>query len=131
MEFEFEGLDKLQKQLSELVKKYPEAVKQGMIDDGFAIQGKAKRYVAVDTGRLRASISVSWKEGDSGVEPPAESPIKKPTEDFEVRIGTNVQYAIYQELGTCKMPAHPYLRPAFEEEIQNLLKYIKQEIERG
>ena len=29
-----------------------------------------------------------------------------------VRIGTNVRYGIYQELGTRFHPAHPFLRPA-------------------
>jgi len=34
-------------------------------------------------------------------------------EDTEV-IGTNVEYALYQELGTSKMAAHPFLHPAAE-----------------
>lgn len=30
-------------------------------------------------------------------------------------IGSDVVYAIFQEMGTSKMPAHPYLQPSLEE----------------
>lgn len=30
-------------------------------------------------------------------------------------VGTNVEYAVYQEFGTSKMAAQPYLRPAVRE----------------
>lgn len=48
---------------------------------------------AVDTGRLRGSISHA-------------------TSDNEVYIGSNVEYAPYVELGTHKMAARPFLRNA-------------------
>lgn len=60
-------------------------------------EGAAKGHVAVDTGNLRRSIT--HELGGT-----AEHPY--------VRIGTNVRYGIYQELGTQFHPAHPYLRPA-------------------
>ena len=56
----------------------------------------AKQLAPVDTGRLRNSITHQQLD-----------------EDTEV-IGTNVEYAPYQELGTSKMAAHPFLRPAAE-----------------
>lgn len=56
----------------------------------------AKQLAPVDTGNLRNSITHEQLD-----------------EDTEV-IGTNVEYAPYQELGTSKMPAHPFLRPAAE-----------------
>ena len=37
----------------------------------------------------------------------------KPNEG-EARVGPCVDYAAYQEFGTSKMAAHPYLTPAFE-----------------
>lgn len=34
--------------------------------------------------------------------------------DAAAVVGTNVEYAIYQELGTSRMPPQPHLRPAVE-----------------
>lgn len=59
----------------------------------------AKEHVAVDTGNLRRSIT--HELGGRGLEQ-------------YVRIGTNVDYAIFQELGTRHHSAQPFLRPAME-----------------
>ncbi len=59
----------------------------------------AKDHAPVDTGNLRRSIT--HEISGSG-------------EDMFVRIGTNVSYGAFQELGTRFHPAHPYLRPAIE-----------------
>jgi hypothetical protein len=53
----------------------------------------------VRTGRLRASIV--WVPGVDEISP-------------YVDIGSNVEYAIYVEMGTSRMAARPYLRPALE-----------------
>jgi hypothetical protein len=53
----------------------------------------------VRTGRLRASIT--WRPGQDDVSP-------------YVDIGSNVLYAPYVELGTRRMAARPYLRPALQ-----------------
>jgi hypothetical protein len=53
----------------------------------------------VRTGRLRASIT--WRPGVDDVSP-------------YVDIGSNVLYAPYVELGTRRMAARPFLRPALE-----------------
>lgn len=76
----------------------------------------AERYAAemspVDTGRLRASITHSTD-----------------TENTCVYIGTNVEYAIYQEVGTSKMSAanggQGYLRPAISRHIDEYKELIK------
>jgi len=60
----------------------------------------AKRFAPVDTGNLRRSIT--HELGQRGL-------------DRYVRIGTNVNYAAFQELGTRYHAAQPYLRPAIEE----------------
>jgi HK97 gp10 family phage protein len=61
------------------------------------VERVAKRLVAVDTGYLRSSIG--WTlviiEGL-----------------LAALIGSSVTYALAQEAGTWKMPAHPFLRPA-------------------
>ena len=53
---------------------------------------------AVDTGHLMGSITH-----------------KVYKKDLKVRIGTNVEYAPYVELGTYKMPERPFLTTAFIE----------------
>jgi HK97 gp10 family phage protein len=63
----------------------------------FQIQADAKTFAPVDTGALRASIHV---------EPQAERLTRQ--------IADGVEYGIYQELGTYKMAAHPFMVPAVE-----------------
>ena len=63
---------------------------------GGKAESYAKKLAPVDTGNLRNSITHAQED-----------------ENTEV-IGTNVEYAPYQELGTHKMAPHPFLRPAAE-----------------
>jgi len=63
---------------------------------GGVAESYAKKACPVDTGRLRNSITHQQE-----------------SENVEV-IGTNTSYAAYVELGTSKMGARPYLRPAAE-----------------
>lgn len=63
------------------------------------VETEAKRLAPVDTGNLRASINHVSGYGDQG-------PV--------AYVGTDVPYAIYQELGTWKMRAQPFLRPALQ-----------------
>lgn len=42
----------------------------------------------------------------------------------QARIGTNIEYGPYQELGTSRMAAQPYLRPAYDEKRGEALKEI-------
>lgn len=66
---------------------------------GQAGEGVAKQHAPVDTGNLRRSITHEVGKRDG---------------TLFTRIGTNVRYGIYQELGTRYHAAHPYLRPAME-----------------
>ena len=69
------------------------AIERGLEAIGVTAEGYAKEDCPVDTGNLRNSISHAIK-------------------DKEVYIGTNVEYAPYVELGTFKMDARPFLKPA-------------------
>lgn len=62
----------------------------------FEVESQAKTRAPVDTGALRASIHTSRIKSDL----------------FWVSDG--VEYGIYQELGTYKMGAQPFLAPATE-----------------
>lgn len=64
------------------------------------VEATAARLAPVDTGNLRASI------------------VSEVRDDVRDRVagyvGTNVEYAPFQEFGTSRMDAQPFLRPAIE-----------------
>lgn len=61
------------------------------------VQNEARRLCPVDTGRLRSSITHQVRTDPRGV---------------VARVGTNVVYAPFIELGTRFAEAQPFLRPA-------------------
>lgn len=61
------------------------------------VENSAKRLCPVDTGRLRSSITHS---------------IERDSEGLVAFVGTDVNYALYVELGTRHTRAQPFLRPA-------------------
>ena len=64
---------------------------------GYQVQGAARRFAPVDTGRLRSSILVVPGRDSRG---------------YYVEVGTRVAYAPYVEYGTRHSGAQPFLRPA-------------------
>ena len=111
-------LDRIAKQLN--VKR--EAVGRRM---AFQIEKVAKEMSPKDTGALRNSIyTVTQKsDGYSAASSAAKSanpavttaPHPAPTGDVIANVGPCVDYAEYQEFGTSRMAAHPYLTPAVEQ----------------
>lgn len=94
----------------EILEALGEQLGQAMIAIGMTAESNAKQEITkavydtpesksgyVRTGRLRNSISYAVD-----------------TEEPAVYIGSNVEYAPYVELGTSKMRARPYLKPAVE-----------------
>jgi len=123
---------KLQALLGKMIQKYPEATKQGMINVAFMIHEDATWNCPYITGRLRSSLAVAIKDQIVKKNNPKndEDVITPPSEDFEVYIGTRTYYAPFVEFGTRKMPAKPYLRPAFDKNINKLTEEVKKEINR-
>lgn len=80
----------------EFLKALPEQIEQALTAIGLTAESYAKGYCPVDTGRLRNSIT-NAVSGNTAY------------------IGTNVEYAAFVELGTSRMKARPYLRPAATE----------------
>lgn len=76
-----------------------EAIERALEAVGLQAEGYAKMLCPVDTGNLRNSIT--HQQIDKGSE----------------AIGTNVEYAPYVEMGTQKMAAQPYIKPAVENHI--------------
>lgn len=79
----------------EFLKALPEQIEQALTAIGLTAETYAKQECPVDTGRLRNSITNAVRADEKAV-----------------YIGTNVEYAPYIELGTSRMKARPYLRPA-------------------
>ena len=83
--------------------------------EALRIEGYAKEYAPVDTGRLRSSIHSQRALGDP----------------MTWYVGDGVHYGIYVEFGTSKMYAQPFLVPAvyqslpiYEAELQTILARI-------
>lgn len=106
----------------EILEALGEQLGQAMIAIGMAAESNAKQEITkvvydtpesksgyVRTGRLRNSISY-------GVD----------TDEPAVYIGSNVEYAPYVELGTSKMRARPFLKPAAENYAQEYMDLLKQ-----
>lgn len=81
-------------------------LRQGLQIVGQVAETSAKQHAPVDTGNLRRSITHEVNRDIIGL---------------FVRYGTNVEYGIYQELGTRYHPPHPYLRPALQT-VSNMLR---------
>lgn len=83
------------------------ALDKALEESGLYVENAAKQMCPVDTGRLRNSIT-HQKSGE-----------------MSEQIGTNVEYGKYVELGTSKMGAKAYLKPAAqnsESAINNIFK---------
>lgn len=85
------------------IKNMEQAVNMALTASALVVEGQAKALVPVDTGNLRNSITHEVNKQ-------------------EARVGTNVEYAPFVELGTVKMAAQPYLNPALEANKGNIKK---------
>ena len=108
----------------EILEALGEQLGQAMIAIGMTAESNAKQEITkavydtpesksgyVRTGRLRNSISY-------GVD----------TSEPAVYIGSNVEYAPYVELGTSKMQARPFLKPAVENYVEQYKDLLQQAI---
>lgn len=93
---------------SEVSAAFQTALQTALEEIGLVAEGYGKKLCPVDTGRLRGSIT-------HGV-------IK---DEKCAYIGTNVYYGKYVEMGTSRMKAQPYIRPAVlnhRDEYKSILK---------
>jgi len=93
-------------------------VKNSNLELGIQIASQAKVLAPVDFGQLRNSISASSLSetkllNDSNGEK-AEALETTGLKDGEVYVGSNSDHTIFQEYGTIKQPAQPFLRPSAE-----------------
>ena len=92
-----------------------EAVLRALEIIGQVVENSAAGYAPVDTGNLRNSITHEVDDGS-----------------HIVALGTNVEYAPYQELGTSRMKAanggRGFLRPAVEDNMEKIQSIFKEEL---
>ena len=98
----------------EVSKDIKAALLRGLETCGASAERFAKKLAPYDTGNLRNSITHTVDED----EPAA-------------YIGTNVEYAPYQELGTIYMAAQPFLKPAVADHASEYRKIIEDEMKNG
>ena len=82
---------------------------------GLIIEGRAKNMTPIDTGRLAASITTQARDRGTrpkGVGARSYDVIQKPTDPMMTYVGTPVFYGPYQEFGSIRNAAQPFLRPA-------------------
>ena len=124
LQFELKGLEKLQAKLQRVAKM--EEVEHIVEKHGVDMQKKAvtnaskfrghyegrgkNKHFVKPTGATKRSISVNSSKIDR----------------FRYRVAPGTAYAAYVELGTRKMSAQPFIKPAFDEQ----KKLFKDDLER-
>ena len=90
------------------------AIDRALEEIGLAAEGYAKRACPVVTSNLRDSITH----------------VVEGSEDA-VYVGTDVEYAPYVEMGTSRMAAQPFLRPAATEHDRAYRSILRRNLEDG
>ena len=124
LQFELKGLEKLQTKLQRvakmeeverIVEKHGSEMQKKAVTNAskfrghYEGRGKNKHFVK-PTGATKRSISVNSSKIDR----------------FKYRVAPGTAYAAYVELGTRKMSAQPFIKPAFDEQ----KKLFKDDLER-
>ena len=95
--------------LDEIIAKLPGNRDKIIKEAAFHILGEARKRAPVATGALRDNSEVTDGDGYKNIE-------------------FHQEYAAFVELGTWKMAARPFLKPAVEAEAKLLEKRIKEEL---
>ena len=92
-----------------------EGLATGILDTAVNVTAQAKSLAPVafvNGGRLKGSIM--WKAGNKSGGNEGSDTLSESTGKLGAVVGSSVEYAVYQEFGTRKMNAQPFLRPAVE-----------------
>ena len=100
---------RIKSRLPEVQDAVEDAITKALEEIGLTAEGYAKKKCPVDTGRLRNSISHASTEDTAYV-------------------GTNVEYAVYVEMGTVNTKPQPYLRPAVTEHKDTYRAIVKRNL---
>ncbi len=119
-EYSFDGLDELEKQLSEMIEdEYPQEFKKMVVQLAYELQGKVKELTPVSEhgGRLRDG----WEVGN----------IEKRGDEYYIEVYNNVEYAEHIEYGHRTRGGKSFVKGthmmdiALSEVNQRLPRYLK------
>lgn len=99
-----------QSKIPEFNRRLDKAVNKLLANIGTTVAGDATLIAPIDTGNLANSIDYRTDERASSVS-----------------VGTPVEYGIYQELGTSRHRAQPYIVPAFQQTMPKLEEMARKE----
>ena len=116
MAIEIKGLESLMRKLDSMGGNVLDALGKAVEQTTQVAISDAQTNVAVDTGMLRQSIVHG-------------SDVVHNTDSVTGIVGTSVHYAIYQEMGTVKMAAHPFLMPALNANKSTFEQLARKELE--
>ena len=114
MAVEIKGLNSLMSKLDRMGGNVLDALEKATKQTSLAAQADARDNAPVDTGNLKQSIST---EHERSIEAATST------------VYTNVEYGIYQEMGTVKMAAHPYMMPALNANKSTFEHLARKELE--
>ena len=95
----------LTRKVNNIVEKKKRIAQDRVFDSGRVFEDQAVRFAPVATGALQEAIDKKQKVGRRGP---------------EVRVGSTVEYAAFQEFGTSRNRAHPFIRPALQMAVSHL-----------
>jgi len=109
-----EGLEELQKALQKFPKEWGSIGREALGPGMALLESGAKKEAPVDTSRLMTSIGSEI--------------IRGPGSEIIGKVGSNVEYASFQEYGTRYQPGKPYLRPTLERYKDKVVKMFEEGI---
>jgi HK97 gp10 family phage protein len=102
----------------ELATQFQTAISQVVRKSAFDIQAAAQSLAPVDTGNMKSSIYTKTIDGDQYPGGGSTSLVDNQVpgvDETTAYVAVGASYGIYVEMGTTRMPAHPYLAPAVEQ----------------
>jgi|BioPla2DNA2_1021312.scaffolds.fasta_scaffold41957_4 HK97 gp10 family phage protein len=114
MAVEIKGLDSLMRKLDRMGGNVLDALDKAVRETALVAQGDARQNAPVDTGALKGSISTEFDRN---------------AESSTGTVYTNIEYGIYQEMGTVNMAAHPYMMPALNANKSTFEQLARKELE--
>ena len=118
MAVEIKGLDGLMAKLNAMGGNVLDALDKAVEQTTQVAISDAEANVAVDTGMLKQSIVHG-------------SDVVRGSDSVTGIVGTSAYYAIYQEMGTVKMAAHPYMMPALNDNKSTFEYLAKRELNKA